>query len=582
MEFTMPEALTKWKFMGFAHDKELRSGYLEDDGRHREGPDGRAQSAAVPPRRRRARVHRQGDQPVARRSRPARCGWRSPTRRTNSVDAALGNATPTRRSTCRPGDVEDVHLAADRARRRRADHLQGGGREREALRRRGGRDPGPVEARAGAPSRCRCRSAAPATKHVRLHEAAASPAKSDTLKHQTLTVQMVSQPAWYAVMALPYLMEYPHECSEQTFNRLYANALARHIANSDPKIRRVFDQWKNTPALDSPLEKNQDLKAVHARGDAVAAGRGQGSRGPAERRHPVRRQPAERGDGPDARRSWPRCSTPTACWPWFPGGPANDYITLYITTGFGRLRHLGVKVDTAPAIKSLDRLDAWTDRASTGTSCKHGGRTTTTCRRPSPCTCTAGASSSQDKPIATASTQAAVDYWQGQARKYWLQAGQPAVAGAPRARPEAVRRPGDAAGDHDVDQGAVGRRTRSWACSGGTRSCRCCWYHAPIETQAVMIEAFDEVANDPNAVEECKVWLLKQKQTQNWKTTKATADAVYALLLRGDNLLDVGRPGRGVARPARRSSRRRSRPAPGSTRSGSSAARSSRRWARSP
>ena len=44
-----------------------------------------------------------------------------------------------------------------------------------------------------------------------------------------------------------------------------------------------------------------------------------------------------------------------------------------------------------------------------------------------------------------------------------------------------------------------------------------------------MIEAFDEVANDKVAVEDCKVWLLKQKQTQDWKTTKATADAVYAL-----------------------------------------------------
>ena len=47
------------------------------------------------------------------------------------------------------------------------------------------------------------------------------------------------------------------------------------------------------------------------------------------------------------------------------------------------------------------------------------------------------------------------------------------------------------------------------------------WYRAPIETQAMMIEAFDEVANDAAAVEDCKVWLLKQKQTQNWKTTKA-------------------------------------------------------------
>jgi hypothetical protein len=63
------------------------------------------------------------------------------------------------------------------------------------------------------------------------------------------------------------------------------------------------------------------------------------------------------------------------------------------------------------------------------------------------------------------------------------------------------------------------------------------WYRAPIETQALMIEAFDEVMNDQPAVEDARVWLLKQKQTQDWKTTKATADAVYALLLRGTDLL---------------------------------------------
>ena len=82
---------------------------------------------------------------------------------------------------------------------------------------------------------------------------------SKTLRHQSVTVQMVSNPSWYAVIALPYLMEYPHQCAEQVFNRLYANALARHIAQSDPKIRRVFDVWKNTPGdtLDSPLEKTR-------------------------------------------------------------------------------------------------------------------------------------------------------------------------------------------------------------------------------------------------------------------------------------------------------------------------------------
>jgi uncharacterized protein YfaS (alpha-2-macroglobulin family) len=63
------------------------------------------------------------------------------------------------------------------------------------------------------------------------------------------------------------------------------------------------------------------------------------------------------------------------------------------------------------------------------------------------------------------------------------------------------------------------------------------WYQAPIETQALLIEAFDEVTDDQNSVNEMKVWLLKQKQTTDWKTTKATADACYALLLKGTDIL---------------------------------------------
>ena len=63
------------------------------------------------------------------------------------------------------------------------------------------------------------------------------------------------------------------------------------------------------------------------------------------------------------------------------------------------------------------------------------------------------------------------------------------------------------------------------------------WHEAPVERQAMLIEAFSEVTNDQEAVEQMKMWLLKQKQTQDWKTSRATADAVYALLLRGTDLL---------------------------------------------
>lgn len=63
------------------------------------------------------------------------------------------------------------------------------------------------------------------------------------------------------------------------------------------------------------------------------------------------------------------------------------------------------------------------------------------------------------------------------------------------------------------------------------------WYQAPIETQALMVEVYDEVAGDMKAVEDLKTWLLKQKQTQDWRTTKATSEACYALLRRGSDVL---------------------------------------------
>ncbi|HEY4874341.1 MAG TPA: alpha-2-macroglobulin family protein, partial [Puia sp.] len=87
---------------------------------------------------------------------------------------------------------------------------------------------------------------------------------SETLNHHALTVEFTANPAWYAVQALPYLMEYPYECAEQTFNRFYANALASKIVSASPRIKQIFDRWKttDTAAPLSNLQKSQELKSV--------------------------------------------------------------------------------------------------------------------------------------------------------------------------------------------------------------------------------------------------------------------------------------------------------------------------------
>src|ERR1019366_7515785 len=221
-----------------------------------------------------------------------------------------------------------------------------------------------------------------------------------------------------------------------------------------------------------------------------------------------------------------------------PGGPGNDYITLYIVTGFGRLRHLGAEIQIDPAVRALQRLDQW--------MADHYADIQKNWTKPDEYV--PGATDAlylygrsfflNDRPVSP-EHKAAVDLFLKQSRKLWLQTncrqsqGQLALAlkrwggvenlAAAQAILHSLK-------ERSVSNEEMGMFWRDVELSWW-------WYRAPIETQALMIEAFDEVANDQPAVEDCRVWLLKQKQTQDWKTTKATADAVYALLLRGTDLL---------------------------------------------
>jgi len=130
----------------------------------------------------------------------------------------------------------------------------------------------------------------------------------------------------------------------------------------------------------------------------------------------------------------------------------------------------------------------------------------------------------------------AVDYFLGQAKEHWLK-----LANRQSQAHLAIglKRFGDKATPGDIMRSIKERSVSNEELGMFWRELELSWwwYRAPIETQAMMIEAFDEVMNDQEAVEDCRVWLLKQKQTQDWKTTKATADAVYALLLRGTDIL---------------------------------------------
>jgi hypothetical protein len=536
MTFTMPEALTTWRFMGLAHDRELRSGFFEN--RTITAKDLMVQPN--PPR-----FVREGDeieftvrvqnQSAARQTGKVRLTFNDAASE-RSVDELLSNTQP---------EVDfDVPAQESRSYSWRIRVADGLGfltyKAVAATTRLSDGEEGylPVLPRRvlvteSLPLPIR----GPSTKEFRFVKLLES-GGSDTLQHQNLVVQMVSNPAWYAVLALPYLMEFPHECTEQTFNRLYANALARHIANSDPRIRRIFEQWKNTEALDSPLEKNEDLKAV-ALEETPWLRQAQNE---SQARKNVGVLFDENRLNYEAQRVLQKLAEQQlgdGAWPWFPGGRANDYITLYITTGFGRLRHLGVDLDASPAIRALERLDQWTTERYQRIQKQEKPEDYV----PSPTDALYLYGRSfflKDRPV-HGGQQPALDFFLNQARKHWLKTGNRQSQGHLAI---ALKRFNATQGVNDTTPTDIMRSLKERAVQSEEMGMfwrdleySWWWYRAPIETQALMIEAFDEVLGDAGSVEECRVWLLKQKQTQDWKTTKATADAVYALLLRGTDAL---------------------------------------------
>ncbi len=367
--------------------------------------------------------------------------------------------------------------------------------------------------------------------------------KSKTIKHHRYTLEFTSNPAWYAVQALPYLIEYPYECSEQTFSRYYANSLASHIANSSPKIKAVFDAWKNTPksdALLSNLEKNQELKAVLLQETPWVLN----SQDESERKRRIgllfdlNRMASEQNR---ALKKLQREQTINGGWSWFKGMPESRYITQHIVTGIGHLIKLkviklGENYELAQmANKAIAYLDnqivkdyKWLKKSYTEKELEKNHLSQIAIHY------CYGRSYFANNKMSKA-TQEAFDYYKSQMQKYWLSRTkyEQGMISLSLNRYNDDKTPMmiiNSLREYSTEDEELGMYWKDNV-SGYY------WYQAPIETQAIMIEAFDEVADDQKSVESMKVWLLKNKQTNDWKTTKATVEAVYALLLKGMDML---------------------------------------------
>jgi Bacterial Alpha-2-macroglobulin MG10 domain len=317
--------------------------------------------------------------------------------------------------------------------------------------------------------------------------------------------------------------------------------LSSYIVNSNPKIKAVFESWKEiTPeSFYSNLQKNEELKNTILENTPWVLE----AENESEQKQRIgllfdMNRMSNELDNDISKLS--ASQLPNGAWPWFKGMHEDRHTTQQIVLGIGKLVSKNVISLSANRElnqmirKAVNYLDAQivedyekliknnpkgmkNDQLS-GSQIEYlYARSLLSYQFPVP-----------------AKAQTAFDYYLGQAKQYWLKKsnylqGMIAITMLKfgyRNEAEGIMRSLKERALYSDEMGMYWRQEVSWR-----------WYEAPVETQAMLIDAFEQVTNDEKSVEQMKIWLLKQKQTTSWKTSSATAEAVYALLFNGQDLL---------------------------------------------
>lgn len=364
---------------------------------------------------------------------------------------------------------------------------------------------------------------------------------SRTATDRRLTVEFTGNPAWYAVQALPVLSQPATDNAISWATAFYANSLAGYIANSQPRIKAVFDSWRLSGGTKetflSQLEKNQDVKNIlldespwvmQATTEAEQRQRIATlfDVNQLEYRNLSSLLKLKELQGEDG------------SWSWFGGMSGSRYVTGYITGLLVRLPLLTsealpeeVEVMKNKAFGYLNK-EALEEYRTIRKAEKNGSRITTL----------SDATMEYLYLIALGSEKLsgenakAFDYFLTKLPRN-LENGtmickaQTAIILQKVGRKAAADEFIASIKEHLVQTNEMGAHFAFYANPYS-------WGMMPVPTHVEVMEALRMAGGNNALLEEMKLWLLKQKQTAVWNSPVATADAVYALLCQGSNLLE--------------------------------------------
>ena len=366
---------------------------------------------------------------------------------------------------------------------------------------------------------------------------------SKTASEQRLTVEFTAHPAWYAVQALPVVAHPQNEDALSWATAYYAHSLAACIVKENPRIKQVFDSWKaqggTKETFMSNLQKNQELKNIllaetpwltEATNEAEQKQRIATLFDLNTMNSQLAVSVEKLGELQNA----------DGAWSWYKGMQGSRYVTTQVMEMLVRLNaltHQDADSRMQPMIqKGFEYLGK--QAAEEYKSMKEAEKKGAVGLRPSEQVlrylyiCVLDGKAPVDKKV----NQYFIDKLSGEGKELTIyekalgaiilqQAGKVAEA---KLFMQSLM-------EYSVVTDEMGRYF-------DTPKARYSWFSYKIPTEVAAMEAIQRITKDTKAIDEMKRWLLKQKQTQTWETLIATADAVYALMATGasDLLANTG------------------------------------------
>ena len=366
---------------------------------------------------------------------------------------------------------------------------------------------------------------------------------SKTASEQRLTVEFTAHPAWYAVQALPVVAHPQNEDALSWATAYYAHSLAAYIVKENPRIKQVFDSWKaqggTKETFMSNLQKNQELKNILLAETPWLAE----ATNEAEQKQRIATLFDLNTMNSQLAVSVEKLGelqNADGAWSWYKGMQGSRYVTTQVMEMLVRLNaltHQDADSRMQPMIqKGFEYLGK--QAAEEYKSMKEAEKKGAVGLRPSEQVlrylyiCVLDGKAPVDEKV----NRYFIDKLSGEGKELTIyekalgaiilqQAGKVAEA---KLFMQSLM-------EYSVVTDEMGRYF-------DTPKARYSWFSYKIPTEVAAMEAIQRITKDTKAIDEMKRWLLKQKQTQTWETPIATADAVYALMATGasDLLANTG------------------------------------------